>query len=171
MRNSRLVNIHRVSTKYTASAARCVITIDAEKSVNLFFGRRLAMKDKNSSRSELVEAEDSSSTSGSDEDDDRVQPVIQVPPSNFSNVSVQNSTNVHFGNSAVYNGDVTVIMNPGAEDFVAERIRDKGLLAVTSGLQGINLDDDEKKQLEAVNRILTGTQVADKQPNSNGKYY
>lgn len=122
------------------------------------------MKDKNTSRSELVETEDSS-TSASDEDDDRVQPVIQVPPSHFSNVSVQNSTNVHFGNSAVYNGDVTVIMNPGAEDFVAERIRDKGIFALT------NLDDDEKKQLEAVNRILSGGPVADKLSDTIGKFY
>lgn len=125
------------------------------------------MNDKNSSRSELVRTEDSTSTSSSDEDDDRGQPVIQVPPSYFSNVCVENSTNVHFGNSAVYNGDVTVIMNPGAEDFLAERIRDKGLLAVTSGLR-TNLDEDEKKHLEVVNRILSGVPVTDKPSDKIG---
>jgi len=115
------------------------------------------MQEESTSRSELVPSADSSSSSS--DEDDCVQPVVQVPPSHFSNVSVQNSTNVHFGNSAVYNGDVTVIMSPGVDDLVASgvdrlQLRDKKLM-LSSG-QPVNLDDDEKNNLAVINKILIG---------------
>jgi hypothetical protein len=113
-------------------------------------------KSTNLSSKELVSTNQDTSGSNTEEeeeeDEESVRPVVQMPPSHFSNVSVQNSSNVHFGNSAVYNGDVTVILGAGVDDLVvstAERLQIKG-----GDEQFGNLDDDQKKKMNAINAVL-----------------
>ncbi|XP_065341197.1 peptidoglycan-recognition protein LE-like isoform X2 [Cloeon dipterum] len=101
-------------------------------------------------------APDKEDSSDESEDEDKQQVTIQMPPTNFSNVSVQNSNNVHFGNTAVYNGDVTVIMSPlelTNMDTSLQQLKLSGekLVLLPNG-QPANLTDDHKTKL--VERVL-----------------
>ncbi|XP_059476113.1 peptidoglycan-recognition protein LC-like [Neocloeon triangulifer] len=117
-------------------------------------------------------AEESSSEDSSEEEDGQTVN-IQVPSTHFSNVQVKHSSNVHFGNSAVYNGDVTVIMSPielSRADTSLQQLKgvaEKTVL-VSSGLPN-NLDDDSKSKLAAVEQILGRVRQSQDQVTSNTK--
>jgi hypothetical protein len=54
-----------------------------------------------------------------DSEDDDVQPVVQMPSSNYSNLHVHSSSNIHIGNSLVCNGALTVLLSPDNNNFSA----------------------------------------------------